>query len=388
VKLQSGRKSYLVIRFGTVKTTPEDPNTIESRKKDHLRLALDPSSSAEFDEAGKDVLFGPLRHDALPETDFSELTLEVPPILGATQAARTPFGIVGMTAGHQDAFRLNALMMHACAKRGWFFGVGSQRRELEAYEHGQSWSDRWEEIWEALRRERLPPPQIFANLGISQLIPLWREDPGKLIEGLEGLVEGLRGSALAIHLNALQEALQPEGTPQFRGGIEVISGLARSLSKPVILKETGCGFSDRTLLKLKGIPLGALDVSGFGGTHWGRIEGARAQVQGDDRRAEAARVFADWGISTDESLRSAKTILPRVPLIASGGIRNGLDAARVLSLGASRVGFAGPALRAALVGEEALLQWMESMEFQLKLACFVTGVRSPQELQVLRSEAK
>ena len=149
--------------------------------------------------------------------------------------------------------------------------------------------------------------------------------------------------------------------------------------QPVVIKETGCGFSAPTLMRLSEVGLTALDVSGLGGTHWGRVEGARAQPDG--LQATAARTFANWGESTADSVISARENLRGVEIWASGGVRSGLDAAKLIALGAHRVGYAQPALAAATAGAEVLDRWMEQQEFELKVALFCTGSATPQALR-------
>ena len=153
---------------------------------------------------------------------------------------------------------------------------------------------------------------------------------------------------MIVHTNPLQECIQPEGTPHFKGGLQALENLCRDLAVPVILKETGCGFSRKTLEKLKGVGLAAVDVSGKGGTHWGRVE-ARRLPAGHVREA-AGESFADWGHTTVDSLMAARGVEWPRELWASGGVRNGLDAAKLIALGADLVGLAKPVLEAALKG--------------------------------------
>jgi isopentenyl-diphosphate Delta-isomerase len=242
-------------------------------------------------------------------------------------------------------------------------GVGSQRRELGDLEAAAE--------WRALRK-KAPKVELLGNLGLAQLIKT-------KISEVERLVESLEASAMIVHLNALQECLQPEGTPEFKGGLKAIERLAEKLSVPVVIKETGCGFSRETLKRLKGTGVAAVDVSGLGGTHWGRIEGDRNST--GSSAADAAVTFANWGISTVDSLLEATKLKPDYEVWASGGVRSGLDAAKLLALGATSVGFAMPVLEAALSGEEALLGKMAQFEFELKTALFCTGAKSIAGLQ-------
>lgn len=338
-----------------------DTLQFEGRKREHIRHALDPIHQAQG-LTGLDRIH--LSHEALPDLDFADVRLEAP-CLG--RAARTPFFVAGMTAGHADASKVNRTLARACAERGWTMGVGSQRRELEELDGGRL--DEWAEL-----RAEVPQLILLANVGIAQLI----ETPiAKILE----LIEAIQAQALAVHLNPLQEALQTEGTPRFRGAMSALRRAADALPVPIVLKETGCGFSPATLQRLaaSGISFGALDVSGLGGTHWGRIEGARAgrgTVQG-----EASLTFANWGEPTAESVVAARAILPRAEIWASGGVRSGLDAAKLIALGADRVGYAKPALEAALAGPETLQRWMEIQEYELKVALFCTGSQTPMELR-------
>jgi isopentenyl-diphosphate delta-isomerase len=176
--------------------------------------------------------------------------------------------------------------------------------------------------------------------------------------------------------------LQPEGTPHFKHGLRALENICKNSKVPVILKETGSGFSPATLRKIRKLGLSAVDVSGLGGTHWGRIEGGRAP--GTLFQA-ASHTFANWGEGTIDSLFAAKASFSKTKkkpeLWASGGIRNGLDAAKAIAIGANKVGLAQPALEAALEGEAALHAWMDRIEFELKIALFCTGSKDVTALQ-------
>ncbi|MCM2322579.1 MAG: type 2 isopentenyl-diphosphate Delta-isomerase [Oligoflexia bacterium] len=341
-----------------------DTEQFEGRKREHIREALNPANQA-IGLSGLDRIR--LVHDALPELDLQDVRLDS---LCLGRSAPTPFYVAGMTAGHPDAVRINQILASACAQRGWAMGVGSQRRELESPAAGAL--DHWKRL-----RDAVPDLVLIANIGVSQLIRAKTQD-------LRRLAEEMGAHALAIHLNPLQEALQPEGTPQFRGATAAINRVCSELDLPVVIKETGCGFSGETLRRFHGMGLGAVDISGLGGTHWGRIEGARAEA--GSPRAAAAATFATWGESTVDSLLAARKSLPNVEAWASGGVRSGLDAAKLIALGAHRVGYAQPALEAALEGPDALQRWMEVQEFELRVALFCTGSATPEQLR--RSKEK
>lgn len=336
-----------------------DVQQFETRKQDHIRHALDPSN-----QAGEPSGFDRLRlvHEALPELNASDVSLQTS-IFGRRQETRTPFFVPGMTAGHAQGTQLNWLLAEQCQKRGWVLGVGSQRRTLDSADHSE-----WSEF-----RRRFPALVSVGNIGLSQILNRSTSD-------LLRLAEAMGSAALAVHLNPLQEILQPEGTPEFKGGLHALERLCRESQLPIVVKETGCGFSVRTLKRLLNLGIAAVDLSGRGGTHWGRIEGRRAAP--DSVQSAAAETFKSWGESTVDSLLHAKEALSgSIPIWASGGLRSGLDAAKAIALGAERVGLAQPALKAALVGEEALDRWMSQMEFELKVALFCTGSSTPQDLR-------
>jgi isopentenyl-diphosphate Delta-isomerase len=336
----------------------------EKRKQDHIAHSLSSANQA-VGMSGLECVH--LHHEAIPDLDFEEVNLETPGFGGTMP---TPFYVAGMTAGHADALSVNWMLAQACQERGWAMGVGSQRRELEAGSDAQAIDD-----WQSLRQE-VPNLALFANIGISQLIKV-------KISDIRHLVERLDAQALCVHFNALQEAIQPEGTPQFRGAWQALATLCRELGHPVIVKETGCGFQISTLRELARIgpaAPAAVDVSGLGGTHWGRIEGARAGSHTLHR--SAAATFANWGESTVDSVLAAKEAMgPQTEIWASGGVRSGLDAAKLIALGASRIGYAKPALEAALTGPIELRRWMELQEYELRIALFCSGCATPAELR-------
>lgn len=329
----------------------------ENRKRDHIALSLSAKNQA-VGEGGFDRV--ELIHEALPDLNFDQIKISSSSLKLKT---RTPFLISSMTAGHTKSGDLNALLARAAEASGWRMGVGSQRRELG----DPAAAAEWKQI-----RKAAPKVILFGNLGLAQLIKT-------AVGDVERLVEGLEASAMIIHLNALQECMQPEGTPNFKGGLKALEALAKKLSVPVIVKETGCGFSRATLKRLRNLGLGAVDISGLGGTHWGRIEGERSKS--GDFRKEAAETFAHWGIGTVKSLSEAVELKRDYEVWASGGVRTGLDAAKLLAIGADSVGFAMPILDAALKGEAELLKRMAAIEFELKTALFCTGSANLEDLQ-------
>ncbi len=335
----------------------------EARKREHILQSLDLAHQASGLNGLDRVR---LIHEALPDLNFEDINVATA-CLGKKLA--TPFYVAGMTAGHPDAVLLNRRIASLCQKRGWAMGIGSQRRQLEEFQNGSSEGiDQWKRL-----REEAPDLVLFANVGIAQLIPA-------RIEHLKALVESISAQALVVHLNSLQEVIQKEGTPQFKGGFAALKKCCEELRTPVIVKETGCGFSPDTLTRLATLQLGGVDVSGLGGTHWGRIEGARAGS--NSLEAQVSATFANWGESTVSSVISAKETLPQsIQIWASGGVRSGLDAAKLIAIGATRVGYAQPVLKAALEGEAKLDQWMQIQEYELRVALFCTGSASCENLR-------
>ena len=321
----------------------------EQRKRDHIELALMPANQSNELNSFDDFS---LIHEALPDINFNDISIQSKRF---NKDVEKPFLISSMTAGHSDAVNINQRLIEACAQTGWAMGVGSQRRELTDKQAAFE--------WEPLRRD-FPNVSLFSNLGIAQII----HTPTSAIQRL---VDSLQAEALIIHCNPLQECIQPEGTTDFKGCWEALAQLVNTLPIPIIVKETGCGFSKNTLVRLNNMGVAAVDVSGAGGTHWGRIEGHRAI--NDTVRHQAANTFRNWGIDTLNSVRSAASINPSFEVWGSGGVRHGLDAAKLFALGASTVGFAKPMLEAALKSTQNVLEKMSVIEYELKTAMFCTG---------------
>ena len=339
------------------KPDPDSNPSFDHRKKDHIVLSLKEKNSA-HGENGFDRLR--LKHSALPEIDFSEVDISTT-LFG--KKLKTPFVVSGMTGGWEGSLAINRTIAKLAEKRAWVMGTGSQRKQIQNSSAGKE--------WEIIRKEH-PSLILLGNIGLSQLIKM-------KISEVEKLVSSLKAQAMVVHTNPLQEALQPEGTPQFKGGLAQLKNLCADLSVPVILKETGCGFSEHTLQKLCGIGLFAVDISGFGGTHWGRIEGER--IHKDHPFYGSAEAFKNWGVPTVDSLLFAQKIKDKdYSVWASGGIQNGCESAKALALGAERVGLARPIIQSALQGEKALENTMSRMEQELKIALFCSGCKNIKEL--------
>ena len=328
----------------------------EKRKKDHIHLAL---KEANF-EGNNGLSRIKLIHEALPDLNWDDLDISTT-ILG--KKFPTPFFVSGMTGGFDGAQKINWRLAQACSQKGWIMGVGSQRKQLFQEQAHLEWLE--------IKKE-FPDLFLIGNLGISQLI----HTP---VEKVEELVDALGACAIMIHTNPLQECLQPEGTPQFLGWKKALERLTKKLSVPVCVKETGCGFSQSTLQSLCGLGIQAVDVSGYGGTHWGRIEGDR--ISSKDIRKDAAQTFSHWGQSTLSSLLVSQDLTNKdFEIWATGGITHGLDAAKCLALGACAVGFAHLMLKKAMKSEKDLMDQMFLLEYELKIALFCTGSKTIKDL--------
>ena len=341
-----------------------DPISLtSSRKLDHLRICVE--EQIERGSAGfEDVT---LVHNALPECDMDLIDTKT---LFTGHAFKSPLFIAGMTGGHPGTLEVNRRLARAAQHFGLGMGVGSQRAALENPDLEDTFS---------VVRDEAPRAFLVANLGVVQL----REHG---IEWAERAVEMIRGDAIAIHMNFLQEAIQPEGDHDATGCLEAIRMLCEDFKYPVIIKETGSGISAETASAVFGAGVKAIDIGGFGGTSWAAIESIRAQEspsEKDKGLVSLGREFAGWGIPTVVSLCDVSRT--GGPIIATGGIRSGVDMAKSLVLGADLCGMALPFLQPALTGEEALFRAVFAVQHQLKVAMFLTGSRKIGELKTKKA---
>ena len=323
-----------------------------SRKSDHLRIAAE----AGVEHASGSGLDGiRLRHRALPERDLAAVSLRTRLLDRSLQA---PLVISAMTGGTPDSAEINRQLTHAAAVHGIALVLGSGRRLLDDPTMLRTYRPSPEDR----------PPLLLANLGAAQV-----RDRDGLWRAAE-LVEQLDADGLSIHLNPLQEAVQPEGQPDFAGVADGIAAIVAHISPvPVIVKEVGFGLDHDDVALLRDAGVAAIDVAGAGGTNWALIEGRR-----DDRAGSVAAAFGDWGVPTVDALTDARTAAPGLPLIASGGLRDGVDVAKCIALGATAGGLARPLLVAAQAGraEEAVGALVE----QLRIAAWLCGAGSVHEL--------
>ncbi|MEM3628201.1 MAG: type 2 isopentenyl-diphosphate Delta-isomerase [Candidatus Bathyarchaeia archaeon] len=333
----------------------------EKRKADHIRIATTHNVQSKKNTTGfEDVHFV---HRALPEIDKEKIDTSTTVFNHKFSA---PIMVSAITGGTSEARKINAVIATVVEELGLGMGVGSQRAALE---------DKRLEKTFAIVRKKAPTAFIVANLGGVQLTR------GYGIKEVRKAVEMIDADAIAIHLNPLQEAVQPEGETSFRGVLEKIGEIAKELDRPVIVKETGAGIAAEEARKLENVGVKGIDVSGTGGTSFAAVEFFRAKGGRNFHRRRLGEVFWDWGIPTAISVvEVAQTV--NIPVIASGGIRSGLDAAKALALGASLAGLAQPVLQAVVEG--GVKKTRKVLGFlieELKNAMFLTGAENPQHLQ-------
>jgi isopentenyl-diphosphate delta-isomerase len=295
----------------------------------------------------------------MPEIDLADVVTSVQ-LFGKTLGM--PLLISCMTGGTAEALPINRRLAQVAQRHGFAMGLGSGRALIESPEALASFDVRAE----------APGVLLLANLGAVQL------NCGYGAAHCRRLVELLRADALVLHLNPLQEALQPEGDTCFRGLLERIAQLCSEVDFPVVVKEVGWGIGANDVRALFEAGVAAVDVAGAGGTSWSEVERYR---MAEEWRARVARAFAGWGIPTVQCLREARAAAPDKTLIASGGIRDGLDVAKALALGADVVGIAGPFLRAAHNGYEAAETLAHELVETLRIAMFCVAARTPRALR-------
>jgi isopentenyl-diphosphate Delta-isomerase len=344
----------------------DEEGAVEARKAEHLELAARPDVDAAPANAWHDIFF---EHEALPECNLDDVDLSVT-FLGHRLEA--PLVIAGMTGGHPAAEQINAALAAAAGRSGLALGVGSQRAALVNPELSSTYS---------IVRTVAPSAFIIGNVGIAQLLPQ-ASGPALSLEQLLAAIDMVRADALAIHLNFLEESVQPEGDRHAAGGLAAIERVATALPIPVVVKETGGGISQSTAFRLAGAGAAALDVGGSGGTSFAAIEGLRAQARHDGRGHRLGDSLLGWGIPTPVSIVAARAA--GLPVIATGGIRSGLDGAKAIALGATLVGVARPLLVAARDGEQAVHAWIDSFLHELRSVMFLLGARTPGELRRTR----
>ncbi len=325
------------------------------RKSDHIRINLEEDVRASVVTGLEQIRFV---HEAVPELDYNAIKCSTS-FLG--KRLDSPLLISSMTGGTSEADEINQRLAAAAQSQRIAMGVGSMRAVLEDPNLVSSFDI----------RKSAPDILLFANLGAIQL------NYGCSIDDCRKLVDMIGADALILHFNPVQEALQPEGDTNFAGLLKKIEIISRQMEVPLIAKEVGWGISGSTARKLIDAGIEVIDVAGAGGTSWSQVEMHRATTPEETASASA---FRDWGIPTAAAIQEIHTTLPDIPLIASGGIRNGVEAAKCIALGADIVGMAGPFLRAATEGTDHVERIIVRVTKELRVAMFATGSRDIEAL--------
>lgn len=335
---------------------------VKQRKLEHVTIALEQDVSVPQHANWNDVH---LVHQALPEVDLDDIDTSVS-FLG--HALRYPIFVSSLTGGHPDVTHINQNLARAAEQYGLALGVGSQRAAIVNPDLASSYT---------ITRESAPHAFLIANIGAPQLIPQTRHAPFTLAQ-IQRAIDMIGANALAVHLNSLQEAIQPEGDHKAAGEANALKALTQQISLPVIAKETGAGICREQALLLRSYGISAIDVGGSGGSSMSALEAMRAQARGNEQMKNTGLLYRDWGIATPIAVVEATTA--RLPLISTGGIRNGLDVARALTLGASLVGIGFPFLKAASESYEKVCELLESTIAQLKVAMQLSGAATIEQL--------
>jgi len=318
------------------------------RKLEHLLLCANCDVEYKRKRTGFEDI--ELIHKALPEVDKEEIDISID-FFGKKMDA--PLIISAITGGHPASLKINVELAKAAHNHNIGIGVGSQRAAIENKELIPTYS---------VVRENAPSAFVIGNIGAPQ------------IEYAEAAADMIDADALAIHLNPLQEAIQPEGDIDATGYINSIKKTVETVEMPVIAKETGAGISKNDAITLENAGVAAIDVAGSGGTSWAAVETYRA------KNDYLGNLFWDWGIPTAVSTVEVCESV-NIPVISSGGIRSGFDAAKALALGAETVGMALPLLKGAYVGHKAVESMIEEFKESLKVAMFLVGAGNIEELR-------
>lgn len=341
--------------------TVKSENETRERKRDHLEINISKDVSSALTNGLEKYRF---IHCALPELNFPEIETSITLF---NRKIEYPFLISSMTGGTKEAGRMNRILAEAAQQYLLAMGVGSQRIGLEDPDRMESFDI----------RRYAPDILLFANLGAVQLNYSFKADDCKQA------VESIRADGLILHLNPLQEALMEDGDTNFSGLLKKIERVCETLSVPVVIKEVGWGISVETSRKLFNAGAAAIDVAGAGGTSWSEVEMHRTK---NEVLKDTAAAFRGWGIPTAEAIVDIHKSNPRATLIASGGLRNGIDIAKCIALGASIGGMAHGFLTAAADSAEKLHEKLEILSRQFRTVMFVTGSKNIEDLRKQKIE--
>lgn len=331
--------------------------SIEDRKVDHIRINLE--KDVQFPQLTTGLERFRFLHQALPELNLSDVDTTVKLF---NKKLSAPILISSMTGGTEIAMRLNLHLAEAAQANNVALGVGSQRAALKNPDVAYTYRV----------RHIAPDILLFGNLGAVQF------NYGYGVDECRRVVEMIEADALILHFNVLQEAVQPEGDTNFAGLLAKVEQVCKTLEVPVIAKEVGWGFSEQNCRDLANAGVAAIDVAGSGGTSWSEVEYHRAPTA---FHARVAAAFADWGIPTADAIENAVRAAPQLPIIASGGLRDGIDIAKCIALGAIMGGMAGPFLKAADVSAEAADELVRATSAQIRVAMLCSSARTLDDLR-------
>ncbi|MHA1646651.1 MAG: type 2 isopentenyl-diphosphate Delta-isomerase, partial [Promethearchaeota archaeon] len=338
-------------------------SNIHNRKDDHIKIALDKNAHKGETSSSNWLEYIHLIHNALPELNFGDIDcsttffnkkISAPIILGA------------LTGGTAQAKEINSRLAHVAQEYNLPMMLGSQRIALENPNVIDSFH---------IVREVAPTIPLIGNIGITQLIQM------ESFDKIDSLIRTIEVDALAIHVNPLQELIQPNGDTDFSGAVQKIHELNDYISVPLIVKETGAGFSKEIVKKLISCGVSMIDVAGSGGTSFAKIESIRAEKEGSMVQAQVGSTYSDWGIPTAATIFEARSAIDnfefktRPFLIGSGGIRTGQDILKALTIGSDYVAIAGEILKNAVESQKMLNQYVKTLISELKTGMFLTGAR-------------
>ncbi|WP_152656104.1 type 2 isopentenyl-diphosphate Delta-isomerase [Oceanobacillus sp. CFH 90083] len=330
---------------------------INQRKTEHIRLCLEGEVEGVNKSTGLEGIH--FLHNALPEIDFADISLETSFLNKALQA---PFLVSSMTGGSELATTINQNLALAAEQKGWALAIGSTRAFLESDQHKESF----------LIRQQAPTVPLIVNIGAVQL------NYGYGAEECQQIIDKTEADSIVLHLNSLQEAVQDGGDLNFKDLLPKIEQVCKQVEAPVGVKEVGFGIDGEAAKRLYDAGISYIDVAGAGGTSWSQVEKLRSK---DSLKKAAAEAFNNWGNPTKDCLVSVRSRLPEAPLVASGGMKTGVDAAKAITIGADIIGYARHLLQAATESEEAVVQTMEQLELELKMTMFGIGAVNLQELK-------
>ena len=343
------------------KQTSKKPST-PSRKKDHVDICL--TEDVEYQEKTSGFNRVEFVHNALPELNLKQVDTSA---MFLKKELRMPLMITGMTGGYEGAVKINGDLALVCEDKRLALGLGSQRQALEDDSQLESYN---------IVRKNAPSIPIVGNIGAAQIVR------GLNMKRLQKLLDGIEADALAIHLNALQEAVQFEGDVNFEGVLKGIARLIKRLKIPIIVKETGAGISYSAAKRLADVGVKYIDVSGSGGTSWSAVESFRKHTDDSSQdKNRLAKKFRDWGIPTTVCIQKV-SLIKKVVVIASGGIKDGIDIAKSIALGADIAGMARPLLKVLMEsGTVSLANEVDHIQKELQLSMFLTGSRNIRKLK-------